>query len=104
MATDFSHFDIVNASDAANKNVEVSVAWIIKRNDPNITLDTNSNQNQQLACRMSFSQPILSGQNQIQHIVSAASGSLNKVVDAIAQSIVASDSKAQANVNGVICS
>ncbi|EPG36956.1 PqiC family protein [Acinetobacter colistiniresistens] len=104
VATDFSHFDIVNASDAANKNVEVSVAWIIKRNDPNITLDTNSNQNQQLACRMSFSQPILSGQNQIQHIVSAASGSLNKVVDAIAQSIVASDSKAQANVNGVICS
>ncbi|ENX42939.1 PqiC family protein [Acinetobacter sp. NIPH 2100] len=104
VATDFSHFDIVNASDAAKKNVEVSVAWIIKRNDPTVALDQNPVQNQQLACRMSFSQPISGNTEQLQNIVSAASGSLNRVVDAIALSIVASDSKTPINLNGVICS
>lgn len=103
VATDFSHFDVVTA-DAAKKNVEVSVAWIIKRNDPNITLDQNSNQNQQLACRMSFSQPIQEYNDSIQNVVSAASASLSRVVDAIALSIVASDTKTQININGVICS
>ncbi|ENU23108.1 hypothetical protein F993_02256 [Acinetobacter proteolyticus] len=103
VATDFSHFDVVTA-DAAKKNVEVSVAWIIKRNDPNITLDQNSNQNQQLACRMSFSQPIQEYNDSIQNVVSAASASLSRVVDAIALSIVASDTKTQININGVVCS
>ncbi|ENX63853.1 MULTISPECIES: membrane integrity-associated transporter subunit PqiC [Acinetobacter] len=104
VATDFSHFDIINTSDIVNKNVEVSVAWIIKRNDPNITLDQNSTQNQQLACRMTFTQPVSGKNNQIQDIVSGASSSLSRVIDAMALSIVSLDAKNSPNINGVICS
>ncbi|WP_414659731.1 membrane integrity-associated transporter subunit PqiC [Acinetobacter courvalinii] len=104
VATDFSHFDIVNTTSANTKNVEVSVAWIIKRNDPNITIDQNSTQNQQLACRMTFSQPVSASNNQIAPIVSTASTSLGRVIDAMAVSIAALDSKAPVSVAGAVCS
>ena len=104
VATDFSHFDIVNTTSANTKNVEVSVAWIIKRNDPNITIDQNSTQNQQLACRMTFSQPVSASNNQIAPIVSTASTSLARVIDAMAVSIAALDSKAPVSVAGAVCS
>ncbi|MCU4639555.1 PqiC family protein [Acinetobacter courvalinii] len=104
VATDFSHFDIVNTTSANIKNVEVSVAWIIKRNDPNITIDQNSTQNQQLACRMTFSQPVSASNNQIAPIVSTASTSLSRVIDAMAVSIAALDSKIPVSVAGAVCS
>lgn len=104
VATDFSHFDIVNTTSANTKNVEVSVAWIIKRNDPNITIDQNSTQNQQLACRMTFSQPVNASNNQIAPIVSTASTSLGHVIDAMAVSIAALDSKVPVSVAGAVCS
>ncbi|ENX38678.1 PqiC family protein [Acinetobacter courvalinii] len=104
VATDFSHFDIVNTTSANTKNVEVSVAWIIKRNDPNITIDQNSTQNQQLACRMTFSQPVSASNNQIAPIVSTASTSLARVIDAMAVSIAALDSKTPVSVAGAVCS
>ncbi|WP_343580596.1 PqiC family protein [Acinetobacter sp.] len=104
VATDFSHFDIVNTTSANTKNVEVSVAWIIKRNDPNITIDQNSTQNQQLACRMTFSQPVNASNPQISTIVSTASASLGRVIDAMAVSIAALDAKAPVRIEGVVCS
>lgn len=104
VATDFSHFDIVNTTSANTKNVEVSVAWIIKRNDPNITIDQNSTQNQQLACRMTFSQPVSASNPQISTIVSTASASLGRVIDAMAVSIAALDAKAPVRIEGAVCS
>lgn len=104
VATDFSHFDIVNTASANTKNVEVSVAWIIKRNDPNITIDQNSTQNQQLACRMTFSQPVTASNPQISTIVSTASASLGRVIDAMAVSIAALDAKAPVRIEGAVCS
>lgn len=104
VATDFSHFDIVNTASANTKNVEVSVAWIIKRNDPNITIDQNSTQNQQLACRMTFSQPVSTSSPQISTIVSTASASLVRVIDAMAVSIAALDAKAPVRIEGTVCS
>lgn len=104
VATDFSHFDIVNTTSANTKNVEVSVAWIIKRNDPNITIDQNSTQNQQLACRMTFSQPVNASNPQISTIVSTASASLGRVIDAMAVSIAALDAKAPVRIEGAVCS
>lgn len=103
VATDFSHFDIVSTT-KTNRKVDVSVAWIVKRNDPTITLDQNSTQNQQLACRMSFAQAIPSNNQQMQDVVSTANSALNRVVDAISLSIVSLDSKKIANINGVTCS
>jgi uncharacterized protein len=103
IAIDFSHFDIINGMQADKKNVEVAVAWMIKRNDPKITLDQNSSQNQQLACRMSFTQPISANNSQIQDIVNTASYSLNRVIDAISLSIVSFDSKTAINTHGVVC-
>lgn len=103
VATDFSHFDIVSTT-KTNRKVDVSVAWIVKRNDPTITLDQNSTQNQQLACRMSFAQTIPSNNQQMQDVVSTANSALNRVVDAISLSIVSLDSKKIANINGVTCS
>lgn len=104
VATDFSHFDIVNTASANTKNVEVSVAWIIKRNDPNITIDQNSTQNQQLACRMTFSQPVTASNPQISTIVSTASASLGRVIDAMAVSVAALDAKAPVRIEGAVCS
>ncbi|OEC90851.1 membrane integrity-associated transporter subunit PqiC [Acinetobacter sp. YK3] len=104
VATDFSHFDIVNTTSANNKNVEVSVAWIIKRNDPSITINQDSTQNQQLACRMTFTQPVSANNNQIPTIVSSASASLGRVIDAMAVSIAALDSKVPIRVEGAVCS
>jgi len=104
VATDFSHFDIVNTTSANNKNVEVSVAWIIKRNDPSITINQDSTQNQQLACRMTFTQPVIANNNQIPTIVSSASASLSRVIDAMAVSIAALDSKVPVRVEGAVCS
>ena len=103
VATDFSHFDIVSTT-KTNRKVDVSVAWIVKRNDPTITLDQNSTQNQQLACRMSFAQTIPSNNQQMQDVVSTANSALNRVVDAISLSIVSLDSKKIANINEVTCS
>lgn len=103
VATDFSHFDVVT-TDVARKSMAVAVAWIIKRNDPNITLDPNSNQNQQLACRMSFSQPIGGDSTSVQDIVRVASASLGQVIDAMAVSIASLDSKVPLRVKGAVCS
>jgi hypothetical protein len=86
-----------------NEKIEVSVAWIVKRNDPTITLDQNSTQNQQLACRMSFAQDVTGNHKQMQDIVSTANTALNRVVDAVALSIVSLDSKKIARVDGVTC-
>lgn len=72
IATDFSRFDIVHSTNQTNEKIEVSVAWIVKRNDPTITLDQNSTQNQQLACRMSFAQDVTGNNKQMQDIVSTA--------------------------------
>ncbi|WP_353165535.1 ABC-type transport auxiliary lipoprotein family protein [Acinetobacter sp.] len=103
IATDFSRFDIVNSTNQANEKVEVSVAWIVKRNDPTITLDQNYNQNQQLACRMSFNQAIASNNKQMQQVVSTANSALNRVVDAVALSIISLDANKSARIDGVTC-
>ncbi|MBC9230595.1 membrane integrity-associated transporter subunit PqiC [bacterium SPL81] len=111
IATDFSRFDIINnlASDKSNRAVEISVAWIIKREDPFKVLSTKTNPNttntiHQLSCRMSFTQPILNDLNKTQDVVNASSIGLSRVIDAVAASVNMVDEKRIMTINGVTCS
>lgn len=108
IATDFSRFDIINnhASDKSNRAVEISVAWIIKREDPFKVLSekTNTNTINQLSCRMSFTQPVLNDLNKTQDVVNASSIGLSYVIDAVAASVNMVDEKRIMTINGVTCS
>lgn len=111
IATDFSRFDIINnlTSDKSNRAVEISVAWIIKREDPFKVLSTKTNPNttntiNQLSCRMSFTQPILNDLNKTQDVVNASSIGLSRVIDAVATSVNMVDEKRIMTMNGVTCS
>jgi hypothetical protein len=80
IATDFSRFDIINnlTSDKSNRAVEISVAWIIKRERPFLKFYQKNQSNttntiNQLSCRMSFTQPILNDLNKTQDVVNASS-------------------------------
>ncbi|WP_335951252.1 PqiC family protein [Acinetobacter beijerinckii] len=111
IATDFSRFDIINnlTSDKSNRAVEISVAWIIKREDPFKVLSEKTNPNttntiNQLSCRMSFTQPILNDLNKTQDVVNASSIGLSRVIDAVAASVNMVDEKRIMTMNGVTCS
>ncbi|MFW1950503.1 PqiC family protein [Acinetobacter beijerinckii] len=108
IATDFSRFDIINnlTSDKYNRAVEISVAWIIKREDPFKVLSAKTNPNtiNQLSCRMLFTQPILNDLNKTQDVVNASSIGLSLVIDAVAASVNMVDEKRIMTMNGVTCS
>ncbi|MDF2418446.1 hypothetical protein GWP85_13165 [Acinetobacter beijerinckii] len=111
IATDFSRFDIINnlANDKSNRAVEISVAWIIKREDPFKVLSAKTNPNttnmiHQFSCRMSFTQPILNDLNKTQDVVNASSIGLSRVIDAVAASVNMVDEKRIMTMNGVTCS
>lgn len=116
IATDFARFDIVERSgtkstfnSATAKDIEVVVAWIIKRDDPNrpLTPDASakgSTLNQQLSCRMAFSTPVPGNGQHIADVVSTSQTALNRVVDAVAASVVVAEGKTSAKVEGAVCS
>ena len=110
IATDFSRFDIVKQADRGNLDIDVVVAWIIKRDDPTKALMLPSNVSQtsdwsrQLSCRMAFQQKVNKGGHETREIVRASSLALNQVVEAISASVVASESKTSVAMQGVICS
>lgn len=111
IATDFSRFDIINnlANDKSNRAVEISVAWIIKREDPFKVLSAKTNPNttntiHQFSCRMSFTQPVLNDLNKTQDVVNASSIGLSRVIDAVAASVNMVDEKRIMTINGVACS
>lgn len=112
IATEFSRFDIVENTKTSNIENEVVVAWIIKRNDPNrpLTLDPNAKgqPKQQLSCRMMFSNKVVQHAaqqgNKIPEIVSTSRDSLNRVVDAIAASVIAADQGRSSEIDGTVCS
>ncbi|WP_445115695.1 PqiC family protein [Acinetobacter sp. WZC-1] len=97
IATDFSRFDIVTGSGhGTDRNIEVAVSWMIKRDDPNQPLTQPATAQQavqnrrQFSCRMAFSDSVrTTGGNKIADIVSTSRLSLSRVVDAIAASVVA---------------
>ena len=109
IATEFARFDVVELAKPAETEIQVVVAWIIKRDDPNRPLTQASTAigqaNQQLSCRMAFNNKVTnSSKNNIPDIVNASRSSLSQVVDAIAASVVASEAKTVMNMKGVMCS
>ncbi|AOA59527.1 PqiC family protein [Acinetobacter larvae] len=110
IASDFSHFDIIHNPNA-QQQIEVAVAWIVKRNDPNTSLEKNTTQHQQLTCRMHFTQSVSPPQqdqppqhHQMQDTISGANIALNRVVNAMALSIVAFDAQKTAPLTEGNCS
>lgn len=110
IATDFSRFDIVKQAESGNLNIDVAVAWIIKRDDPAkaLTLPANASQaadwSRQLSCRLAFQQKVSKGGHETREIVRASSSALNQVVEAVSASVIASEAKTPVTMQGVICS
>ncbi|MGR2919325.1 PqiC family protein [Acinetobacter sp. 1125_18A] len=111
IATDFSRFDIIEHSNtrSLNRDIEVAVAWIIKRDDPARPLNQPTGvqnavlPNRQLSCRMAFTDAVGADGNKIVDIVSVSRQSLSKVVEAIAASVVATEANKAVVMEGVIC-
>lgn len=109
IATDVSRFDVVKAATdgklsllADPMRVNVVVAWIVKRLDPAVLVNVNSNSaknlpdpNRQLSCRLSFSTPVEAhGRAYIPDVVAASRQSLNRIVESMASSVIALDNAA----------
>ena len=114
IAADFSRFDIVDRSAStqnsaeAQREIVVAVAWSIKYDDPNRALSAINampamKATGQLSCRMSFSQAVVSNNNQLVDAVNTARHSLSQVVDAVAQSVLALESQSRVSSAGVTC-
>lgn len=115
IATDFSHFDIISAGNGEKmksnaRMIDVAVAWIIKRQEPiNVPVKTAAAgsaeiADHQMSCRMTFQQPVASGAGDIQATVRASSVAMERVIDAVAQSVVATEAKTRPTIQGVRCS
>ena len=116
IATDFSRFDIIehfntrSLMGSMNRDIEVAVAWIIKRDDPAKPLNQPTATqnavlpNRQLSCRMAFTDAVGADGNKIVDIVSVSRQSLSKVVEAIAASVVATEANKAVVMEGVTCS
>ncbi|OTG83648.1 PqiC family protein [Acinetobacter sp. ANC 4648] len=109
IATDFSHFDIVDQPSTnllmgpIDRKIEVAVAWTIKPDNPSRALTQMNTQNLQLSCRMTFTDIVATDGNKIQAIVDASRQSLNQVINAVAASVVAVESKTKVNRPDVVC-
>lgn len=114
IAADFSRFDIVNRSlssinkDNGQREVEVAVAWTIKYDDPNRSLNAINTSHPmkvtgQMSCRMTFNQAVVSNSNQMVDTVNTLRQSLGQVVNAVAASVLAVESKSRVAVANVIC-
>ena len=106
IATDFSRFDMVQSSHANSNQVEVAISWIVKRISPIQNETQTANQslslNQQLSCRMSFTEQIKSSTN-IVNAVEASRSSLSRIVDTVANSVIAAEA-GTTKVQGAVCS
>lgn len=114
IAADFSRFDIVDRSAettnsaVAQREIVVAVAWTIKYDDPNRPLSSiktaqATQATGQLSCRMMFNQTVVSKNNQMVDAVNTSRQSLNQVVDAVAQSVLAVERRSQVSIAGVTC-
>ena len=112
IAAEFSRFDIVENTKTSTIENEIVVAWMIKREDPNRPLNPDPNAKgqpkQQLSCRMTFSNKVVQQAtpqgNKIPEIVNTSRESLNRVVDAIAASVIAADKGTMNEIDGTVCS
>lgn len=111
IAANFSRFDLMNQARGlsyAAQQVDVSVAWIVKRVDPNPTPVGGSKAalapDRQISCRMAFSTPVTQQHKPILDAVAAARQSLTDVVNAIAVSVSSLEQGVAVNGNGVTCS
>ncbi|WOE32883.1 MULTISPECIES: PqiC family protein [unclassified Acinetobacter] len=102
IATEFSRFDIVEHADKAATDIEVMAAWVIKRHDASPNKLSQGQYPHQLSCRMNFKNSVDSGKDFVD-IVKSYQNSLNRVIDAIAISTLAVDTKQQPAIEGVIC-
>ncbi len=115
IATDFSRFDIIEYSNtrsligAMNRDIEVAVAWIIKRDDPARPLNQPTGAqntvmpNRQLSCRMAFTNSVGADGNKIGDIVNVSRQSLTQVVEAIAASVIATEANTPVVMESVTC-
>lgn len=114
IAADFSRFDILDqAVSNLNKTerqraVAVAVAWTIKYDDPNRALSAMQTTQPtkltgQLSCRMTFSQSVISNSNQMVDTVNTLRQALSQVIDAVAASVVAVESKSRVLRPDVTC-
>lgn len=114
IAADFSRFDIVDRSAAtthsavAQREIVVAVAWTIKYDDPNRPLSSSKTAQAiqatgPLSCRMLLNQVVISKNNQMVDAVNTSRQSLNQVIDAVAQSVLAVERRSQVSITGVTC-
>ncbi len=110
ISADFSRFDIVEHASPqslkgdVNRDVDVTVAWTIKVDDPNRPLTQTKTPNSPLSCRMAFSTPVTKDGNKIQNVVGASRQSLSRVIEAVSASVIAVEAKKTVTVQNVVCS
>lgn len=86
----------------------VAVAWTIKYDDPNRPLSSSKTAQAiqatgPLSCRMLLNQVVISKNNQMVDAVNTSRQSLNQVIDAVAQSVLAVERRSQVSITGVTC-
>jgi uncharacterized lipoprotein YmbA len=89
IATNFSNFDALSgSSNSSVDSISVAVTWTVSRVDDamNVTANASPSKPRSIACRMTFSLPANTDSNT--EVVDASRRSLDKVADAIAQSVV----------------
>jgi uncharacterized lipoprotein YmbA len=91
IATNFSNFDALSGvSNSTADSISVAATWTVSRVDNPINLTPNATPNKLHAttCRMTFSLPANKDKNtEVNAVVDASRQSLDKVVDAIAESV-----------------
>ncbi|MFT4021673.1 MAG: PqiC family protein [Acinetobacter sp.] len=95
IATDFSHFDIIQPNDSTSNQskVNISVSWSIKKIDPSSnTVKTINNvqtlSKQQISCRMEFSLPIKNQDSRMIASVKTLNQGLSQVIQGISVSLI----------------
>lgn len=102
VATEFSRFDIVERPNRSATDIDVNVAWMIKRVDPLVSAtETTNRQNaatQQLNCRMAFSLAVPQQSKNPADFAITSRQALNQVVDGMSSTIIALDSQTKTNI------
>lgn len=102
VATEFSRFDIVERPNRSATDIDVNVAWMIKRVDPfrsaTETMSRQSAAAQQVNCRMAFSLSVPQQSKKPADFAATSRQALNQVVDGISESIVSMDSQRKTSI------
>lgn len=116
IAIDFSSFDFIQSMDNSSAKVKtpsadqvvIAVAWTVKYDDPNRPLSNPKNaqespKNNQLSCRMQWTQPIAMRDPKLIDAVETSRQSLAQVIDGISTSVLALERKSKPSLSHGAC-